>query len=69
MSVMIRYFVKIYKIRGLTANADKSRVMVLKRDERCVCEVSVDGRKLEHVTEFKYLEFVFDKLGEDEVEY
>ena len=44
--------------RGLKVNAGKSKVMVLGREEGLECEVYVDGIRLEHVSEFKYLIFV-----------
>ena len=39
-------------------DADKSKVIVLGGDERLVCEIIVDGRQPEYVSEFKYLEFL-----------
>ena len=38
-------------------------------EERLECEVLVDGMRLEHVSEFKYLGCVLDKSGTDEAEY
>ena len=32
------------------------------------CEVCVDGIRLEHISEFKYLGYVLDKSGTDEAE-
>ena len=37
---------------------DMSKVMLLGTEEGLVCEVSVYGRELKHVSEFKYLGFV-----------
>ena len=41
--------------RGLNVNAGKSKVMVMNGEEELECEVHVDGVRLEHVSEFKYL--------------
>ena len=41
--------------RGLKVSANKSKVMVLNEVEELECEVHVDGIRLEHVSEFKYL--------------
>ena len=41
--------------RDLKVNAEKSKVMVLGGEEELEHEVSVDGMRLEHVSEFKYL--------------
>ena len=40
----------------------KRKVIVLGGEERSVCEVIVDGKQFEHVSEFKYLGFVLDEL-------
>ena len=54
--------------RGLKVNAGKSKVMVLGREEGLECEVCVDGIRLEHVSEFKYLECLLDESCTDEAE-
>ena len=36
--------------------------------EGLVCEIRVDRRKLEHISEFKYLGFFLDEAGIDEKE-
>ena len=59
----------MYKRRGLKVNADKSKVMVLNGKEGLEYEVHIDGIHLEHVLEFKYLGYVFDKSGTDGAEY
>ena len=41
--------------RGLKVSAGKSKVIVLNGEEGLECEVHVDGIRLEHVSEFKYL--------------
>ena len=40
--------------------------MLLRGEEGLECEVSVDGVRLEHVSEFKYLQCVLDESGTDE---
>ena len=42
--------------------------MVLGGEEVLECEVCVDGIRLEHVSEFKYLRCVLDESGTDEAE-
>ena len=42
--------------------------MVLNGGEGLVCEVHVDGIRLEHVSEFKYLGCVSDESGTDGAE-
>ena len=54
--------------RGLKVNIDKSKVVVLNREEGLESEVHVDGIRLEHVSEFKYLGCVLDKSGTDGAE-
>ena len=49
------------KRRGLKVNAVKSKMMVLNREEGLVCEVHVDGIRLEHVSEFKYFGCVLNE--------
>ena len=39
----------------LKFNEGKSKVMVLNGEEGLECEVYVDGIRLEHVSEFKYM--------------
>ena len=39
--------------------AGKSKVIVLNGEERLECEVHVDGISLEHVSEFKYLGYIW----------
>ena len=52
-------FVEVCRRRGLKVNTSKSKVMVLNGEERLEREVSIDGVRLEHVSEFKYLGCVF----------
>ena len=54
MGAMVGCFAEVCR-RGLEVNAGKSKVMVLGGEEGLECEVCVDGIRLEHVSEFKYL--------------
>ena len=54
--------------RGLKVNACKSKMMVMNGEEGLECEVHVDGIRLEHVSEFKYLGCVLDESGTDGAE-
>ena len=65
---IVRHFVEVCKRRHLKVNAGKSKVMVLGGEEWLECEVCVDGIRLEHVSEFKYLGCVLDISGTDEAE-
>ena len=42
--------------------------MVLNGEEGLECEVHIDGIRLEHASEFKYLGFVLDESGRDGAE-
>ena len=53
--------------RGLEINAGKSKVIVLNGEDDC-CEFSVDGLRLEHVLEPKYLGCVSHEPGTNEQE-
>ena len=43
LEVMVEHFVEVCRKRGLKVNANKSKVMVLGREERLECEISLDG--------------------------
>ena len=58
-------FVEVCRRRVLKVNPGKSKVMLLGGEEGLECEICVDGIRLEHVSEFKYLGCVLDKLGAD----
>ena len=60
-------FVEVCR-RGLKVNAGKRKVIVLGREEGLEYEVCVDGIRLGHVSEFKYLGCVLDESGTDEAE-
>ena len=64
MKVMVGSFVEVCR-RGLKVNADKSKVKVLGGVEGLESEVLVNGMQLEHVSEFKYLRFVYYESGTD----
>ena len=68
LRVMVGRFVEGCR-RGLKVNASKRKVMVLGGMEGLECEVCVDRIRLEHVSEFIYLECVLDESGTDEAEY
>ena len=54
---MSPWLVEVCRRRGFKINAGKNKVMVLgeEEEEGLECEVCVDGMRLEHVLEFKYL--------------
>ena len=45
----------------MKVGANKIKVIVLGEEEVSVCEEVVDGQQLKHVSEFKYLGFMFDE--------
>ena len=47
--------------REIKVKAGKNKVMVLTGGEGLECEVCLNGMRLEHVQEFKYLGFVLDE--------
>ena len=55
LGAIVGRFVQVCRRRVLKVNAGKSKVMLLSREEGLGCEVCVDGKRLEHVSEFKYL--------------
>ena len=61
-------FVKVCRRRCLQVNAGKNMLMVFGGEEGLDCKVCVDGIRLKHVSEFKYLRWVLDESGTDEVE-
>ena len=65
---MRRFVVEVCRKRGLKVNAAKSKVMVMNGEEGLECEVHVDGVRLEHVSEFKYLGCVLDESSTDRTE-
>ena len=65
--VMVGHFVEVCRRRGLKVNADKRNVMVLGGKEGLGCEIYVYGAQLEEVSEFKYLGYILDESGTDDV--
>ena len=55
-------FFEVCKKRGLKANVDKSKVMMLGGEEGYEGDIRVDRALLERVSEFKYLRCVLDNL-------
>ena len=56
------------EIMGVKDNVGKSKVMVLDGEEGFECEVSLEGVRLKHVSEFKYLICILDESGTDVAE-
>ena len=56
LRVMVVRFPEVCRRRGLKVSTVMSRVMVLNGEEGLECEVHVDRIRLEHVSEFKYLD-------------
>ena len=63
LRVMVGRIAEVCRRRGLKVIVGKSKVMVLNEEEVVLCEVHVDGIRLEHVSEFKYLGCVLDESG------
>ena len=59
-------FVNVCKRRGLKMNVEESMVIVYGWEERLLCQVIMDGRKLKHIS--KYSGFVIDESGRDRVD-
>ena len=57
------YHVELRRRRELKVNVSKGKVKVINGEEGLEREVHVDGVRLEHVSEFKYLGCVLDKSG------
>ena len=68
LRAVLEQFVELCRRRGLKANADKSKVMVMNEEEGLECEVYVDRIRLEDVSEFKYLGCVLDESGREGVD-
>ena len=61
LMTMVGRFVKVFRGRGLKANAGKSKVTTLGGEKGLEGEARVDGIRLEHVSEFKCLGCVFER--------
>ena len=68
LRAMVGRFIEVCRRRSVKVNAGKSKVIVLDGEEELECEVCVDGKRLEHVSEFKFFGCIFDESGIDEVE-
>ena len=68
MRTAVGRFAEVCRRRGLKVNAGKSKVIVLGGEKGLECEIFVDGMRLEHVSEFKYLGCVMNESGTDEAE-
>ena len=64
---MVERFVEVCR-RRLKVNANNSKVMVMNGEEGLECELHVEGIRLDHVSEFKYLGCVLDVSGTDGAE-
>ena len=65
LRAIVGRFAEVCRNRGLKVNAGKSRVMILNGEEGLDYEVHVDGVRLKHISEIKYLECVLDKSRTD----
>ena len=54
---MVKRFAELCSKRSQKVNAEKSNMMMLGGEEGQVCEVLVDGTRLEKVSEFKYFTY------------
>ena len=68
LKAMVGRFVEVCRRRGLKVNAGKRKVMLINGEEGLECEVHVDGVRLEHVSEFRYLGCVLDEAGKNGAE-
>ena len=57
LRAMVRHFVEVCRRGGLKVKADKIKVIVVNGEEGLEFEVLVNGMQLEHVSQFKYLNF------------
>ena len=58
-------FGEVCRRRGLKVNAGESKMVVMKGEEGLECEMHIDGIRLEHVLELKYLGCVLEESGTD----
>ena len=65
---MVGWFIEMCMRRGLKVNASKNKVMELNGEEGLEGEVHVNGIRLDHLFEFKYLKCVLDESDADGVE-
>ena len=60
---MVGRIVEVCMRRGLKVDAGKSKMRVINGEEELECEAHVDEVRLEHVSEFKYLECALGGAG------
>jgi len=53
-------FVEVCRHRGMGVNINKSKAIVMKRDD-AICEAQINGEMLELINEFKNLGYVIYK--------
>ena len=68
LKAMVKRFVEVCSNRVLKVNEYKSKLIVLTKGEGLECEVSVDGMRLKHMSEFKYFECALDESSTDDPE-
>ena len=68
LRAMVGRFAELCRRRGLKVNAGKRNVMVLNGEEELEGDVHVEGIRLGHVSEFKYLGCVLEESGTDGAE-
>ena len=59
----MRRFAEVCRRRRLKVNAGKSKVIVRNGEEGLECKIHVDGIRLEHISEFKYMGCVLGESG------
>ena len=77
--LLLNYLILPQELSGLYRDVQKPRflqnlkgyrtISIGEREEGLECEACVDGIRLEHVSEFKYLGGVLDESGTDEAEW
>ena len=68
LRTIVGQFAEVWRRKGLKFNAGKSNVIVLNGERELESEVHVDGIRLKHISEFKYLGYVLDESGTDGAE-
>ena len=68
LKVKVGCFVKMCRRIVLQVNTNKKKVIILGGEEGLMCEVLVNGSRLEHVSEFKYFGCVVGELDTDGAE-
>ena len=68
LRAMVGLFVEVCRRSRLKFKAGKSKMMVMKVEERLECEVHIDGVYLEHFSKLKYMRCVLNEAGTDMAE-